>query len=222
MSEADALIAAIRQAPDDDAPRLIYADWLDEHGQPERAEFIRVQIGLSRKPSRKFRAREAALLKKHYTILVGEFALPGFRFGFNRGFIDRFGHSGVFRRVGGDNSRHGRGRPPNTDYLRFYPDGTVERASCPDGTRFAPAVVGYFGANGLSTRGQYSFDAISTPATIEIVIHQITYPKVSDTYRGTFASSTMDLNRSRTGRSDAIVEEFSYMPIPGFDSSKLP
>jgi len=28
MSEADALLAAIRQTPDDDAPRLIYADWL--------------------------------------------------------------------------------------------------------------------------------------------------------------------------------------------------
>jgi len=112
VSEDAALLAAIRQAPDDDAPRLIYADWLDEHGQPERAEFIRVQIGLSRKPSRKFRAREAALLKKHYTILAGEFASPGFRFIFTRGFISSFGHSGVFRRIGGENSYTGRGRPP--------------------------------------------------------------------------------------------------------------
>ncbi len=29
-------------------PRLVYADWLDENGDVERAEFIRVQIGLSR------------------------------------------------------------------------------------------------------------------------------------------------------------------------------
>jgi uncharacterized protein (TIGR02996 family) len=27
----------------DDTPRLIYADWLEDHGQPELAEFIRVQ-----------------------------------------------------------------------------------------------------------------------------------------------------------------------------------
>lgn len=31
-------------APNDDLPRLIYADWLDEHGEPERAEFIRAMI----------------------------------------------------------------------------------------------------------------------------------------------------------------------------------
>lgn len=37
-----ALLAAIAANPDDDLPRLVYADWLDENGQPERAEFIRV------------------------------------------------------------------------------------------------------------------------------------------------------------------------------------
>jgi len=42
-----ALFAAICDAPDDDAPRLIYADWLDEHGDPERAEFIRIQCRLA-------------------------------------------------------------------------------------------------------------------------------------------------------------------------------
>jgi uncharacterized protein (TIGR02996 family) len=46
MSDRDALLAAIQAAPDDDAPRLIYADWLEEHGDPDRAEFIRVQIEL--------------------------------------------------------------------------------------------------------------------------------------------------------------------------------
>jgi uncharacterized protein (TIGR02996 family) len=38
----------IRDAPADDGPRLIYADWLDEHGQPARAEFIRLQCALDR------------------------------------------------------------------------------------------------------------------------------------------------------------------------------
>jgi uncharacterized protein (TIGR02996 family) len=32
---------------DDDGPRLVYADWLDDHGDPERAEFIRVQCRLA-------------------------------------------------------------------------------------------------------------------------------------------------------------------------------
>jgi uncharacterized protein (TIGR02996 family) len=44
MSDRDALLAAIRQSQDDDAPRLVYADWLDEHGDPDRAEFIRLQV----------------------------------------------------------------------------------------------------------------------------------------------------------------------------------
>jgi uncharacterized protein (TIGR02996 family) len=32
--------------PEDDTPRLIYADWLDDHGQPERAEFLRAEYRL--------------------------------------------------------------------------------------------------------------------------------------------------------------------------------
>ncbi len=39
-------IAAVCASPDDDAPRLIYADYLDEHGESERAEFIGVQVAM--------------------------------------------------------------------------------------------------------------------------------------------------------------------------------
>ncbi len=39
-----ALLDAIMKAPGDDLPRLVYADYLDEHGENERAEFIRVQL----------------------------------------------------------------------------------------------------------------------------------------------------------------------------------
>src|SRR5262249_34738940 len=48
-----AFLAAIRENAEDDATRLVYADWLDEHGQPgnaERAELIRVQCALARLP----------------------------------------------------------------------------------------------------------------------------------------------------------------------------
>lgn len=47
MSDADALMLAILTDPADDLPRLVYADYLEEHGEPERAEFIRVQCQLS-------------------------------------------------------------------------------------------------------------------------------------------------------------------------------
>jgi uncharacterized protein (TIGR02996 family) len=46
-----ALIAAILQAPDDDAPRLICADWFEEQGDEAsvaRAEFIRIQVERAR------------------------------------------------------------------------------------------------------------------------------------------------------------------------------
>jgi uncharacterized protein (TIGR02996 family) len=43
MSDEKALLAAIWEHPHEDTPRLVYADWLQENGQPERAEFIRVQ-----------------------------------------------------------------------------------------------------------------------------------------------------------------------------------
>jgi len=45
-------IEAIRQHPEDDAVRLIAADWLDEQDQPERAEFIRLQVECAQLPPR--------------------------------------------------------------------------------------------------------------------------------------------------------------------------
>ncbi len=41
------LFQAILDDPADDISRLIYADWLDENGQEERAEFIRLQLKLA-------------------------------------------------------------------------------------------------------------------------------------------------------------------------------
>ena len=49
MSLEPALLAAIAAAPDDDLPRLVYADWLDENDRPLRAEFIRLQIEIAKK-----------------------------------------------------------------------------------------------------------------------------------------------------------------------------
>src|SRR5262245_27737496 len=48
MSPEGGFLQAIVADPDDDTPRLVYADWLEDHGQPERAEFIRAQIELAR------------------------------------------------------------------------------------------------------------------------------------------------------------------------------
>jgi uncharacterized protein (TIGR02996 family) len=48
---ADVLLADIAEHPEDDTPRLIYADWLDDHGDADRADFIRLQCRLARMPA---------------------------------------------------------------------------------------------------------------------------------------------------------------------------
>ncbi len=68
MSDRGAFLRAIRDRPHDDLPRLVYADWLDEHGDPERAEFIRLQCALAAAPPGgrdADRRRERALLMRH-------------------------------------------------------------------------------------------------------------------------------------------------------------
>jgi uncharacterized protein (TIGR02996 family) len=50
MTPQKAFLQAIVENPDDDTPRLVYADWLEEHGQAERAEFIRVQCQMFHLP----------------------------------------------------------------------------------------------------------------------------------------------------------------------------
>jgi uncharacterized protein (TIGR02996 family) len=47
MTHHDAFLHSIIESPEDDAPRLIYADWLEERGDPRRAEFIRLQCRLA-------------------------------------------------------------------------------------------------------------------------------------------------------------------------------
>jgi len=55
MSDRDALIRTICEHPFDDTPRLVLADWLDDHGNHEEhdyAEFIRVQCDHRRDQAR--------------------------------------------------------------------------------------------------------------------------------------------------------------------------
>lgn len=89
MDEA-AYLRAILDAPDDDLPRLGYADWLDQNGHRERAEFIRIQIELARSPSHPehaaLRKREAELLAAYARSWVPVNALALF-FEWRRGFV---------------------------------------------------------------------------------------------------------------------------------------
>jgi uncharacterized protein (TIGR02996 family) len=61
MTTADELLAAVYEAPDDDAPRAVYADWLQEQGDP-RGEYIALELGTA---TRAAKARAKALLTAH-------------------------------------------------------------------------------------------------------------------------------------------------------------
>lgn len=94
MTVDRAFLADILERPDDDAPRLIYADWLDDHGRAERAEFIRVQVELARMDRYDVRhlrlvRRESELIHRHGEAWAAETGLED-REGatFRRGFVE--------------------------------------------------------------------------------------------------------------------------------------
>src|SRR5215203_4619487 len=96
MTDAPAFFRAIEANPDDDTPRLVYADWLDEHAATDadraRAEFIRVQCELARDPlpdrQTELAARERELLTAHGRAWVGRWHAEFSRLGYWRGFLD--------------------------------------------------------------------------------------------------------------------------------------
>jgi uncharacterized protein (TIGR02996 family) len=86
-------LQAICEEPDDDAHRLIYADWLDDHGDADRAEFIRLQCAIAKldDEDEAMQAREADLLRQHGETWRAELpALPKvtWGYGFRRGFVE--------------------------------------------------------------------------------------------------------------------------------------
>jgi uncharacterized protein (TIGR02996 family) len=95
----DVFVQAILSAPDDDTPRLTYADWLEEHGRPERAAFIRVECQLARLPDDDPRrpdleARERQLLAEHGEEWAGPLRGLVDDWTFRRGFVEDVVFSG--------------------------------------------------------------------------------------------------------------------------------
>lgn len=114
MSLPAEFLANVIHSPLEDAPRLVAADWLDENGDPARAEFVRLQIELERTPKpdppeargqlkswqrqrlAERQAREAWLLDWHAHEWLFDLppglrpVLPGATRGtFRRGFVER-------------------------------------------------------------------------------------------------------------------------------------
>jgi uncharacterized protein (TIGR02996 family) len=81
-------LRAICENPEDDTVRLVYADWLQENGDEDRAEFIRLQIAEQHESSESVRANH--LRVKHGRAWRAELPLTGVDLGaFRRGFVNR-------------------------------------------------------------------------------------------------------------------------------------
>ncbi|MBS1153905.1 MAG: hypothetical protein H6Q89_5603, partial [Myxococcaceae bacterium] len=91
-TDGAALLEAVLAAPEDDAPRLVYSDWLTEQGDP-RGEFIAVQCARASLPpdapaQQQLEEREWTLLSLHEEAWRKALAPEVLSAKFRRGFID--------------------------------------------------------------------------------------------------------------------------------------
>lgn len=92
MTYKERFLSAILENPDDESPRLVYADWLEKRGDP-RGEFIRIQCALAKLSSTDPRwvdlaKRERELLNTYESLWAAPLAglVEGWRF--RRGFVE--------------------------------------------------------------------------------------------------------------------------------------
>ena len=82
MISEEAFRLAILDRPDDDGPRLVFADWLEEEGDAERAELIRLQCGAG-DPQ-----RERDLIARRGAHWAGPVLRYVYGYSFRRGFVE--------------------------------------------------------------------------------------------------------------------------------------
>jgi uncharacterized protein (TIGR02996 family) len=106
--EHDAFLQMAHETPEDDTPRLIYADWLEERGDATwaaYAEFIRNQIE-STKLKNRSKHRQEELLAAHARAWLGPWADVPYRWVYRRGIPEhlhaRATGGWIGRRLGAD------------------------------------------------------------------------------------------------------------------------
>lgn len=122
-----ALLAAIAAAPEAEGPRLVYADWLVERGDP-LGELIHAQVAIAaRRPGdpalAELRAWERRILREHEARLAGPLHHPAIRWRYALGVPVGFGHAGTFQAP-----PPSRANRDNAIWLRFWPGGEVSVA----------------------------------------------------------------------------------------------
>ena len=94
MTDREALVQAVADHSHDDTPRLALADWLDEHNEPARAEFVRLSCEAARKRCGTPRRADLldrcdSLLANHEAEWLGHWKDRLIDWEFRRGFLHR-------------------------------------------------------------------------------------------------------------------------------------
>jgi uncharacterized protein (TIGR02996 family) len=217
MTEQDAFLRAIRDAPEDDAPRLVYADWLEELGDTDRAEFIRVQCELARPgvapARRRLAARAKKLLAAHRVRWLARLARSPLPWMFHRGFVERLGSGGFFR--------HG----PEVyrdetwwEHVRFFPDGRVlhEMTECPRSRYRLRDVARRLRRGHRRLDGAYTLTAGPGRVEVRFSIPGRPADEVPPVdYKGTIRGTTLSLRGKATWPASCpFREEYEWVAMP--------
>jgi len=99
--EQAALLAAIAAEPDEDAPRLVYADWLQEHDDEEQATFIRDAVRLEwlsdyeDEKRQRVAAQLDAAVNRSGVEWLSELGVTGTALTYDRGMVESMVYDGI-------------------------------------------------------------------------------------------------------------------------------
>jgi len=172
VTDEAALRAAVLAHPDDDTPRLVYADWCDDAGDADRAAFIRAQVEAARAEpwspaARESEARAAALLRQ----LVFEWSpanecpvrTPEFVRGFVEG-VELFPED-INYRLRGLRAAHPVRR---VRLLGFLPDDPYDMPHSAADVFPSPELVGVtvLDASAADMHGSFDYDTLAASASL--------------------------------------------------------
>ena len=74
MSEEAAFLEVLKSNPADDTARLVYADWLDEHGETLKADYLRLLVYFAQHEGNLANAREHRVFSQNGQEFTGRVA----------------------------------------------------------------------------------------------------------------------------------------------------
>jgi uncharacterized protein (TIGR02996 family) len=212
VDDESALLQAIQDDPKDDAPRLVYADWLEEHGDAARSEFIRVQCALAlprvaRLRRQQLQAREQELLEAHRERWLRKLWRSPLPWVFHRGFVERLGDGGAFR------TRTQRYKDEiYCNGVRFFADGHLLRGNLCPAPETADELLRRLQRPTRSVqRAEYTLRCTDGGITVAFKIPvPVLGPKAATRYEGEIRGKTLHL-RQRHARSRTFSAARSYV-----------